>query len=264
MRRSVCVVLLCAVVCFAATPALPQAAREATIEAETRARIVLQSQISSKLNEPGDPISAVLDEPVYVNGELVMPRGTEFQGRITAATPAGRGQKNGQISIIFEQIRMPWGNVPVAVALTAIDDWKADEKMKANDEGKVSGSRSGERTAKNVERGATIGGAGALATVLLGGGGAAAGAAIGGGLLGGLLLTKGGDVRVAPGAVFRIKFVKPLTLPVIQQGGTSPKPGSIDSQDPPKKALNLSSRYAGVVKCATALDHTNHRRATTI
>jgi hypothetical protein len=235
MRRSVCAVLLCSVLGFAAVPAMPQAAREATIEPETRARIVLQSQLSSKLNEPGDPISAVLDEPVYVNGELVLPRGTEFHGRVTQATPAGRGQKNGQIAIIFEQIRMPWGDVPVSVAMTAIDDWSHDEKLKANEEGKVSGSRSGERTAKNVERGATIGGAGALATVLLGGGGAAAGAAIGGGLLTGLLLTKGGDVRVAPGAVFRIKFVKPLTLPVMQQGGAPPRPANSDSQDPAKK-----------------------------
>jgi len=213
MRRSVCAVLLCSVLGFAAIPAMPQAAREATIESETRTRIVLQSQLSSKVNEPGDPISAVLDEPVYVNGELLLPRGTEFHGRVTQATPAGRGQKNGQISIIFEQIRMPWGDVPVSVAMTAIDDWSHDEKLKANDEGKVSGSRSGERTAKNVERGATIGGAGALATVLL---------------------TKGGDVRVAPGAVFRIKFVKPLTLPVIQ-GGAPPRPANTDSQDPAKK-----------------------------
>ena len=234
MRRSVCAVLLCSVLGFAAIPAMPQAAREATIESETRARIVLQSQLSSKLNEPGDPISAVLDEPLYVNGDLALPRGTEFHGRVTQATPAGRGQKNGQISIIFEQVRMPWGDVQVSVAMTAIDDWSHDEKLKANDEGKVSGSRSGERTAKNVERGATIGGAGALATVLLGGGGAAAGAAIGGGLLSGLLLTKGGDVRVAPGAVFRIKFVKPLTLPVIQ-GGAQPRSANTDSQDSAKK-----------------------------
>jgi hypothetical protein len=201
MRRSVSAVLLCVLVGVYVPAAVPQAAREATIEPETRARIVLQSQLSSKLNEPGDPISAVLEEPIYVNGELVLPRGTEFHGRVTQATSAGRGQKNGQIAIIFEQIRMSWGDVPAAVALTAIDDWSHDEKMKANDEGKVSGSRSGERTAKNVERGATI----------------------------------GGDVRVAPGAMFRIKFVKPLTLPVIQQGGPPQRSANIDSPDPAKK-----------------------------
>jgi hypothetical protein len=229
-RKSVCAVLLCAVSIFAAIPARPQAAREATIEPETKARIVLQSQINSKLNEPGDPISAILDETVYVNGEMVLERGTEFHGRVTQVTPAGRGQKNGKIAFIFEQVRMPWGDERVAVNITAIDDWKNEEKMKADEEGKVTGNRSGERTAKNVERGATIGGAGALATVLLGGGGAAAGAALGGGLLGGLLLTKGGDVRVAPGAVFRIKFAKPLTLPVIQQGSQSPRPSQQTDQ----------------------------------
>jgi hypothetical protein len=237
MRKSVSAVLLCAIFVLSAIPARPQTAREATVEPETRARLVLQSHISSKLNEPGDPITAVLDEPVYVNSEMVLPRGAEFTGRVTESIPAGRGQKNGKISIIFERIRLPWGEAPVAVAITAIDDWSADEKMKADDEGKVKGSRSGKRTAENVERGGTIGMAGGLATVLLGGGATAAGAAIGGGLLGGLLLTKGGDVRVAPGAVFRIKFVKPLTLPVIQQTSASPRPiqQDADSQDATKK-----------------------------
>ena len=222
MKKCVYFVLLCSIINLTATRALSQAAREATIEAETRARIILQSQVSSKLNEPGDPIRATLEEPISVNGQVVLPRGTEFIGRVTEATPARRGQKNGKITIIFERIVMPWGEEPVTVAITAIDDWSTDEKRKADEEGEVKGSRSGSRTAENVQRGATIGGAGALGAILLGGSPAAGGAAIGGGLLGGLLLTKGGDVRVTPGAIFRIKFVKPLTLPVAQQGGASP------------------------------------------
>src|SRR5262249_20236433 len=133
---------------------------------------------------------------------------------------------------VFEQVRMPWGDETVAVAITAIDDWNRDEKMKADDEGKVSGSRSGSRTAENVERGAVIGSAGALATVLMGGGGPAAGAGLAGGMLGGLLLTKGGDVRVGPGAVFRIKFAKPLTLPVIQQGSPTDKQARPSTESP--------------------------------
>jgi len=236
MKKSLSAVVFCAGFAISSVAALPQAAREATIEPETKARIVLQSHINSKLNEPGDPVSAVLDEPVFVNADLVLPRGTEFLGRVTEVTPAGRAQKNGKIAIIFERVRMPWGEEPVALAITAIDDWKNDEKMKADDEGKVNGSRSAERTAKNVERGATIGGAGALATILLGGGGPAAGAAIGGGLLGGLLLTKGGDVRVDPGAIFRVKFVKPLTVPVIPQGNTSPRSIREEITDPKEPA----------------------------
>ena len=77
-------------------------------------------------------------------------------------------------------------------------DRRLDEQRKdeSDEEGKVSGSRSGKRTAENVERGATIGGAGALGTILMGGGGAAAGGAWRR-LVGGFIPSNGGDVRVA-------------------------------------------------------------------
>ena len=232
MRKSVCAIIFCAVVTLGAVPAQPQAARQATIEPETKARIVLQSQLNSKLNEVGDTITAVLYEPIFVDNQLVMPRGTEFHGRITAVTAARRGQKSGQMSIAFERITMPWGEEPVFVAITAIDDWERNEKLKADTEGKVNGGHRGEKTAENVERGGKIGGAGAGAVILTGtaAGGvgpgvlAAGGASIAGGLLAGLLLTKGGEVQVTPGAIFRVKFVKPLTLPVIQQPGATPRP----------------------------------------
>jgi hypothetical protein len=227
-----------------------QAAREATIEPETRAKIILQSRLSSKLSEPGDTITAVLDEPIFVGSQMVMARGTEFHGRVTAVLPAKRPQKTGQIVIIFDRLAMPWGEEPVSIVLITIDDWSRDQKLKADSEGKVKGGHDGAQTAKNVERGAAIGGAGAGAVILTGaaaGAGpgvlAAGGGALAAGLLGGLLLTKGADVRLQPGTTFRIKFVKPLTLPVIQQPGVEPRPADRDeterneSKDAPKKPL---------------------------
>jgi hypothetical protein len=169
-----------------------------------------------------------------------MPRGTEFFGRVTSVTPAKRGMKGAQMAIIFERFAMPWGEEPVSVLLTAIDDWSNDEKLKADDEGKVKGDRNSGKAADNVEQGGAIGAAGAGAVILTGAGAgagpgilAAGGAAIGGGLLAGLLLTKGKEVRLQPGAMFRIKFVKPVTLPVIQSSGSSPRP---IQQDPPVAA----------------------------
>ena len=229
MRRSLCSIAL-VVMALNAVPALSQAAREATIEAETKAKVILQSRLSSKLSEPGDPIRAVLDEPIYVDGQLVLPRGTEFVGRVTQVTPAKRGQKQGSIAIAFERIALSWGEEPVSIVVTAVDDWDKNEKLNADSEGKVKGGHRGDATARNVERGGAIGGAGAGVVILSGGPYGAGAGALGGGLLAGLFLTKGGEVVVNPGAIFRVKFVKPITLPVVQQSGSGPR--SIQQDDP--------------------------------
>jgi len=228
--KSICAIVFGGLFALNAAPARSQAAREATIEAETKAKIILQSRLSSKLSEVGDPVTAVLDEPLSVSGQVVLPRGTEFVGRVTQVTAARRGQKGGSIAIAFEKLAMPWGDEAVSVVVTAVDDWDKNEKLNADSEGKVKGGHRGDATARNVERGGGIGGAGA-GVVLLSGGGLGAGAGVlGGGLLAGLLLTKGGEVVVNPGAVFRVKFVKPVTLPVSQQPGAAP-PRSIQQDD---------------------------------
>ncbi len=236
MKKSIFSGALIGLMALAAVPVFSQAAREATIESETKAKVVLQSRLSSKLSEPGDPISAVLDEPLLVNGQMVLPRGTEFLGRVTQVTPAKRGQKGGSIAIAFERLALSWGEEAVSVVVTSVDDWDKNEKLNADSEGKVKGGHRGDATARNVERGGAIGGAGAGVVILSGGGLGAGAASLGGGLLAGLFLTKGGEVVVNPGAVFRVKFVKPVTLPVVQQPGTGPR--SIQQDDPKAPAFD--------------------------
>ena len=74
--------------------------------------------------------------------------------------------------------------------------------------------------------------------LLSGGGGAAGAGALGGGLLAGLLLTKGGELQMNPGVIFRMKFVKPLTLPVSSQPGRSPRPIQQEDTKSPVKNNN--------------------------
>jgi hypothetical protein len=240
MYRKLATMMVLAVLASPPCLAGRQAAREATIQPDTKALIVLQSRLSSKLSEVGDPITGVLDEPIFVDGLLVMPRGTEFHGRVTTVKPAKRGQKGAEMTIVFDRVAMPWGEEPVAILITAIDDWGRDQKLKANTEGKVNGGHDGDKTTDNVIRGGMIGGAGAGTVILAGaaaGGGpgvlGAGAAAIGGGMLGGLFLTKGNEVRLDPGVTFRVKFVKPMTLPVIQQLGLTPKPIQQDDESRP-------------------------------
>jgi hypothetical protein len=222
MKRVFSAALFFAAILVPVLSAQAQTAHESTIEPETKFKVTLQTQLSSKLSEVGDPVVASIDEPVYVNGEVLVPRGTEIRGRVASVKAAGRPHKEGQMSIIFERIAMPWGEEPITVVLTSVDDWNNDKKMKANDEGKVSGGKQGKETVDNMVRGGSLGGATAGIILLSGGGGAAGAGALGGGLLGGVLLTKGSEVRLQPGTRFRLKFIKPLTLPVRSNGSRTP------------------------------------------
>jgi len=248
MTKTLSAIALCSAV--AVTAVYPQAVQEATIQPETRARLVLQTNLSSKLNEVGDTFTATLSEPVFADGQMVMARGTEFHGRVTAVSPAARPQRGATMTIVFDSVSMPWGEEPVAVMLTAMDDWSKDEKLKADDEGRVKGGHRGDETLRNVERGGRLGSMGAGAVILLGratgaGPGAygAGGGAIAGGMLAGVLMTKGEEVRVGSGTTFRIKFVKPMSLPIIRQPG-APRPDSRDNDQDDTGTRRLDRRHS--------------------
>jgi hypothetical protein len=184
------------------------------------AKLALQTRLSSKLSEVGDEVVATLYEPVRGNdGRLAIPRGTEFIGRITQVQAARRPQRQATLTVVFEQMRMPYGVEKIATIVTAIDDFTNDQKMKSKgDEGQVGGGHSGERTAKNAGIG---GGLGSLGGVLIGAaggglGGLAGGA--GGGVLGGVLMTKGNDIKLEAGTILRIRFERDVTVPVTTSG----------------------------------------------
>jgi hypothetical protein len=230
MKKLSVILALLAVLGPSAGLAGTQAAKQATIQPDTKAQIVLQSHLSSKLSEPGDNITAVLYEPIYAEGHLVLQRGTEFHGHVVSVTPAKRAEKSAQMIILFDKVAMPWGEEPVSLLITAVDDWRTNQKLKTNSEGKVDPGHNGDKTVDNVEKGGIIGIAGASAVVLSGGPGAAGAGLIGAGLLTGLVMTKGGEVKLDPGVSFRVKFVKPLTLPILAEPAKAPAPIQQDSQ----------------------------------
>lgn len=183
------------------------------------AKLSLQTQLSSKLNEVGDPVSAVLHESVKdSDGRVAIPKGAEFTGRITQIQSARRPQRQATMTVVFESVRMDYGVERVATVVTAIDDYANDEKMRAqDDEGKVGAGRSGSRTARNAGIG---GGLGALGGMIIGAAGGGLGGMIGaagGGVVGGVLMTKGDDIRLNPGTILRIRFERELTVPVTQR-----------------------------------------------
>ncbi|MGE0885609.1 MAG: hypothetical protein AB7P14_18835 [Blastocatellales bacterium] len=182
------------------------------------AKLSLQSQLSSKINEVGDEVIGVLYEPVRsADGRIAIPRGTEFTGRVTQVQAAKRPQREATMTIVFETMRMSYGTEKIATVVTAIDDYANDEKMRAkNDEGKVGGGKSGSRTAKNAGIGGGIGSLGGVIIGAAGGGIGGVVGGIGGGVLGGVLMTKGNDIKLAAGTILRIRFERDVSLPAFE------------------------------------------------
>jgi hypothetical protein len=211
----------------------PLPAREVIIPPETKARLTLQSPINSKLSEIDDVVTATLAEPIYVEGELVLARGTEFHGRIVNIAPAKRVQRSSHMSISFERIVTPSGTTPISAQVTAIDDWDNEETIKADGQGKLKGGHRGERTVDNMRKGTSLGlGVGIVGLVLGGAAGSSgrqalgiAGVGMAAGMIGGIVLTKGSEIRVAQGSILRIKFLKAATMTVAQQPGIARSSG---------------------------------------
>ena len=150
------------------------------------------------------------------DGRVAIPRGTEFIGRVTQVQAAKRPQKQATMTIVFEQMRMSFGVEKVATVVTAIDDYANDEKYRSKDEeGKVGAGRNGGRTAKNAGIGGGLGSLGGVLVGAAGGGIGAIAGAIGVGAVGGVLMTKGNDIKLSPGTILRIKFERPVELPAL-------------------------------------------------
>lgn len=211
--------LLIAAMAMISAPVLAQDQPVNIIVAQgVTAKLSLQTQLSSKLNEVGDQVTAILYEAVRgSDGRVAIPKGTEFFGRVTQVQAAKRPQKEATMTIVFETMRMSYGTEKIATVVTAIDDYANDEKMKAkDDEGKVGGGKSGSRTARNAGIGGGLGSLGGLIIGAAGGGlGGMAGAA-GAGVLGGVLMTKGNDIRLNPGTVLRVRFEREVSLPAFE------------------------------------------------
>src|SRR5262245_51531994 len=197
----------------AAQEAGNQAQTQITIPPETKARLTLYSEINTKLSEPDDVITASLVEPIFVDGRLLLQRGTIFHGRVIKIAPAKRGQKSSHVSIIFDSVVLSDGVAPISAQVTAMEDWANEDKYKADSKGRMKGGHRGEKTVDNMHRGARLGFGGSLVALLFGGAVGAgpgvtlgiAGAGLAAGMITGLFSTKGSEIRVKPGTVLRIK-----------------------------------------------------------
>lgn len=177
----------------AATPAAP-VVREVTIPAGTALRLDLASAVASDSSKVEDTVRATLRQAVAVNGETVLPAGTELVGVVTEVDDSGRVKGRAHVAYRFNSLRHDDDRYDIATATIS----HQAEATKSEDATKI----------------AIGAGAGAALGAILGGGdGAAKGAAIGGaGGTGVVLATKGKEVRLGPGANVTTTLTAPLTV----------------------------------------------------
>jgi hypothetical protein len=185
-----------------------------TIPAETLVKARLISGMHTLVSHVNDPVSAEMTEPVYINGQMALPKGTLFDGRITSIRRPSWMRHNGEIAFRFDHVTLPDGHmVPVSAIITHLDNSKS--LMGTLDaEGHVRGHKRG--SWRSFLTGAVgVGGltaaklAIASSTALTVAAPASAAALIGYGLF----LRRGNNVNVPPMTGCRIRLLSSLTVP---------------------------------------------------
>lgn len=181
-------------------PAAAAPARSVTVPSGTRLLVRTIDAVDSDRNHPGDKFLASLEEPLYVDQNLVAPKGASVYGRLEEVKDSGQLTGKAQLRLSLTGIVINGQTVPLSTG-----DYE------------VSGKSRGSSTAKKVGGGAAIG---ALIGAIAGGGkGAAIGAGVGAGAGTAVqVMTKGDQVHVPSETLLEFSLDQPATVPASQSG----------------------------------------------
>ena len=168
--------------------------KEVTLPSGTTLRLDLKSAVASDSSKVEDTVRAALRQPVVVDGQTVLPVGTELVGTVTDVERSGRVKGLARVAYRFSSLRHDSERYDIKTAAIAHEA----EPTKKKDAVKI---------------GIGAGAGAAIGAILGGGDGAAKGAAIGGaGGTGVVLATRGEEVRRGPGADVTTRLTAPLTV----------------------------------------------------
>jgi hypothetical protein len=106
-----------------------QPAAPIAIPAGTPVRVRLEQTVDTKRNRPGDHFEATLISPIQVDGNILVPRGTPFEGHVTQAKHSGRFKGRAVLSLKLDSFRM---NGAVYQVATATDTQVSGRHRKRN------------------------------------------------------------------------------------------------------------------------------------
>jgi len=166
-----------------------------TIPAGTRISVRTIDAIDSTKNRVGYRFQASLEQPLWVDGNMVVPKGADVYGRLDESKETGTFAGRSQLKLQLTGIVVNGQTLPLVTG-----------------EYEVSGKSKGESTAKRAVGGAAVGSViGALAG---GGKGAAIGAGTGAGVgAGSEIITKGDQVKIPSETLLDFTLQQSVTIP---------------------------------------------------
>lgn len=94
----------------------------------TQIRLVLQHSLSTSVAREGDPFTAVVAEPVYVGGQLILPAGAIVHGEVgNIERPRRFALFRGQAMMMlhFRSIELDHREIPAAMSILSIHETSA-------------------------------------------------------------------------------------------------------------------------------------------
>jgi hypothetical protein len=194
---------------LAANSAGNEAASDFTSLDGTRAKLMVDSEITSKLPS-GSAFQVKLTASISIHGQVLLPQGTIFQGRVETRR-ARRLMRPGSLFMTFERVVLPAGETqPVNLHLVSSES----PAIKTDEEGRIHPALSKKRLA--IQLGGTALSAKIADDLAEEAGGAAVGAGTArffgmGAAATFFALQKGREVTLKPGDKLEIEFGRPGT-----------------------------------------------------
>jgi hypothetical protein len=169
----------------------PRSASSYDVPVGAEFEVRLQNALSSATAQVEDRFEATTMADVKDGDRVVIPAGSVVRGVVSSVTKAGRVERKGSLTAVFDQVTIRGRNYPIRATVT-----QAMESEGIRGE------------AGKLGVGAAVGGI--LGGILGGGKGALAGILIGGG--GTMAATEGKDIELPPGTVLKVRLDSGLSL----------------------------------------------------
>lgn len=202
-----------------ALSAMAAAQTSAPVPAGTSLMVKLETTLATFSNKPGDPFQGKLDQPIMLNGQMVIPAGSTVEGRVTKVTEPRRISGKPTIGILPEAIILPTGERFFLDA--TLVDTNLGHGTDVNEEGQFKGTTHDRRDQLEVGGGAA---GGMLIGGLIGGPpGVLIGGAVGASSTTAHWLSKHRSAILPAGTELTLELNRPLTLTVASAGASAGK-----------------------------------------